>query len=101
MSNIKITARKELRSILRDHKTLIILFTVPVFIPFIIFFYCFMFDSTESKSTDLDTIGINYQLSKEASTIAENNKLKIVYKDNEDDLKEAQKKERNNGLYHI
>lgn len=92
MNNIKITAKKELRSILRDHKTLIILFTVPVFIPFIIFFYGFMFDATESKTTDLDTIGINYQLSQEASTIAEDNKLKTVYKDNEDDLKEALKK---------
>ena len=92
MNNIKITAKKELRSILRDHKTLIILFTVPVFIPFIIFFYGFMFDATESKTTDLDTIGINYQLSQEASTIAEDNKLKTVYKDNEDDVKEALKK---------
>ncbi len=53
MNNIKITAKKELRSILRDHKTLIILFTVPIFIPFIIFFYGFMFDSTENKTEDI------------------------------------------------
>ena len=87
MNNIKITAKKELRSILRDHKTLIILFTVPIFIPFIIFFYGFMFDSTENKTEDIDTIGINYQMDQEAQKIAENNKIKTIYNQSEDELK--------------
>ena len=87
MNNIKITAKKELRSILRDHKTLIILFTVPIFIPFIIFFYGFMFDSTENKTEDIDMIGINYQMDQEAQKIVENNKIKTVYNQSENELK--------------
>ena len=49
MNNIIITAKKELRSIFRDKKTLIMLFVLPIMIPVLVILYGYMFDNVEDS----------------------------------------------------
>lgn len=58
MSNIWITIKKELRSILRDKKTLMTLLAFPLLIPVLIFMYAYIFESTDDETKYL--IGVNY-----------------------------------------
>ena len=62
MNNVRITAFKELRSIFRDKKTLILLFTIPLMIPLLVFFYGYMFDNLEEDNGGTNTIGVVYEL---------------------------------------
>ena len=82
MNNIKITAFKELRSIFRDKKTLILLFTIPFMIPLLIFFYGYMFDNFDEDNGTSNTIGIIYELDVKEEEILK--QLKIDYKKYED-----------------
>ena len=59
MFSIGITVKKELRSILRDKRTLITLLAFPLFIPLIIFLYSYMYESTNDSVRY--SIGINYE----------------------------------------
>ena len=59
MSSIWITIKKELRSILRDRKTLVTLLLFPFLIPVMIFMYAYMYEDTDNVSRYL--IGINYE----------------------------------------
>ena len=77
MNNIKITAKKELRSIFRDKKTLILLFTLPIMIPVLIFFYGYTFDNMEEDLGGNIRIGITYELSSEEEEIL--NSLGIIH----------------------
>lgn len=58
MFNIFITIKKELRSILRDKKTLITLLIFPLLIPVMIFLYGYMYESAGDDVNYL--IGLNY-----------------------------------------
>ena len=58
VNSILITIKKEIRSILRDKKTLITLLIFPFFIPMMIFLYGYMYDGTSEEREYL--IGINY-----------------------------------------
>ncbi len=58
--SIIITIKKEIRSLLRDRKTLISLLVFPVLIPMIIFLYAYMYDN-ETKE-EYYNIAVNYKL---------------------------------------
>lgn len=60
VNSILITIKKEIRSILRDKKTLITLLIFPFFIPMMIFLYGYMYDGTSEEREYL--IGINYEV---------------------------------------
>jgi ABC-type Na+ efflux pump, permease component len=63
-SNIFITIKKELRATVRDKKSLLMMFLVPLFIPLFVFLFSYMYDvmlSDEDK--DACRLGINYELS--------------------------------------
>lgn len=80
MSSIWITVKKELRSILRDRKTLITLLAFPLLIPVMIFLYAYMYESTEDVSKYL--IGVNYKPNTtEISLMSEANLDYQVYDD--------------------
>ena len=80
MSSIWITIKKELRSILRDRKTLITLLLFPFLIPVMIFMYAYMYEDTDNVSRYL--IGINYELNTtEVSLMDEANLDYKVYSD--------------------
>lgn len=82
MSSIWITVKKELRSILRDRKTLITLLAFPLLIPVMIFLYAYMYESTEE--TTRYVIGVNYQPNTTEITFMEEVHLEAkVYEDKE------------------
>lgn len=91
MNSIVITIKKELRSILRDRKTLITLLAFPILIPVMIFLYAYMYEDAEDVHKYL--IGINYEPNMtEVSLMNEANLEYLVYED-----KNALKDAYNNG----
>ena len=78
MNNILITTKKELRSIFRDKKTLIMLFVLPIMIPVLIVLYGFMFDNMDNSMNEETKIAINYELSTIEKEILKNNNISIM-----------------------
>ena len=89
MNNIKITAKKELRTIFRDKKTLILLFTLPIMIPVLIFFYGYEFDNMEEEATGNVTIGVTYELTAKEEEILDSLKIQYNKYDSYDEAKQA------------
>ena len=80
MNNIRITAFKELRSIFRDKKTLVLLFTIPLMIPMLIFFYGYMFDNFDEDGGGENVVGIIYELNDEEKALLKELKIEIKKK---------------------
>ena len=83
MNNILITTKKELRSIFRDRKTLIMLFVLPIMIPVFIVIYGYMFDNLDGTMNETSKIAINYNLTDVEKEIIKNNYLEIETINNE------------------
>lgn len=83
MNNILITTKKELRSIFRDRKTLIMLFVLPIMIPVFIVIYGYMFDNLDGTMNETSKIAINYNLTDVEKEIVKNNYLEIETINNE------------------
>lgn len=79
MNNIKITIKKELRTIFRDKKTLMVLFLLPIAIPMFIFFYGIMFDNIEEQSNEISLIGVNFKANETEQELAKNNNIELIY----------------------
>ena len=89
--NIKITVFKELRGIVRDKKSLMLLFLMPLFIPFFIFFYGYFYNDMDEKKYE---IGVNYQLSNdELQIIEEIGGMHFNYYSTSEELENAYKNE--------
>ena len=93
MNNIKITIKKELRSIVRDKKSLLMMALTPLFIPIFVILMSYMYETlTNNTDEDKYTIGINYNLSTierellddriEVVNYKDINELDKAYKDN-------------------
>lgn len=82
MNNIKITIKKELRSIVRDKKSLLMMALTPLFIPIFVILMSYMYETlTNNADEDKYTIGINYNLSTIERELLDN-KIEVVnYKD--------------------
>ena len=94
MNNIIITMKKELRSIFRDKKTLIMLFVLPIMIPVFVILYGYMFDDMEKGMEETNRIGINYKISNEEKNILKDIYLETNYYKTEKEMK----KDLKNGL---
>lgn len=86
MNSVLITFRKEIRSILRDKKTLFTLFVFPIFIPIIIFLYGYMFDNL---SDEIYVIGIDYDVNNIETSLLSEAKLDVINYDSIKDMKDA------------
>lgn len=86
MSGILITIKKEIRTIFRDKKTLMLLFVYPLFIPILIFLYGYMFDTMEEDTYD---IGVNYELNSTESTLVSEVNLNTIYYKTLEEMKDA------------
>ena len=60
--NILITIKKELRGIVRDKKSLMMMLVGPIMIPIFIFLFSYVYDSISKKEEEQYTIGVNYEL---------------------------------------
>ena len=87
MFSIWITVKKELRSILRDKKTLITLLAFPILIPVMIFLYAYIYESTEDTSNYM--IGLNYEPNTTEVTLLEEANLEAKVYDDKNSLEEA------------
>lgn len=88
-NSIIITIKKELRSILRDKKTLITLLVFPILIPIMIFLYAYIYDNQTQE--EYYNIAINYELNTTEESILNECHLTKTYYDSLDKMKEAYK----------
>lgn len=94
--SILITIKKELRSILRDKKTIMRMLLFPLIIPAMIVLYGTMYDSEEAPNETEYKIGINYELKEVENELLKN--LNITAKQyNSDDLEKEYKEENIDG----
>lgn len=94
-NSIIITIKKELRSILRDRKTLITLLVFPILIPMMIFLYSYMYENQSQEETY--NIAINYKLNTTEKSILKECHLKPTYYKNLKEMKKAYKQEKVSG----
>lgn len=88
-NKIFITLKKELRAIVRDKKSLVIILFMPFLIPLMIFFMAFLYDFMIPDEDSEFVIGTNYVLNEtEEAIIKELNLEATNYKD-EEELKKA------------
>lgn len=86
MNSLFITIKKELRSIFRDKKTLVMLFILPLMIPAFIMLYGYMFDSLEDEVDDTSKIGLNFKVDNIQKELMKNNNIEYVYYDNKNEM---------------
>lgn len=91
MNNIKITIKKELRSVVRDKKSLLMMALTPLFIPIFVILMSYMYESLTNREESKYTIGTNYILNSIEEELLPDN-IKVVKYDNIDNLKDAYKK---------
>ena len=89
MNNVFITIKKELRTILRDKKSLMMMLITPIMIPLFIFIFSYVYDKLMNTSeNEKYYVGINYNLNDiEKNLISEN--IEIKYYENKDDMQKA------------
>lgn len=89
MNNVFITIKKELRTILRDKKSLMMMLITPIMIPLFIFIFSYVYDKLmNTNENEKYYVGINYNLNDiEKNLINEN--LEIKYYENKDDMQKA------------
>lgn len=89
MNNVLITIKKELRTILRDKKSLMMMLITPIMIPLFIFIFSYVYDKLmNTNENEKYYVGINYNLNDiEKNLISEN--LEIKYYENKDDMQKA------------
>ena len=89
MKNIKITIKKELRAIIRDKKSLLMMALTPIFIPLFVILMSYIYDFMMREEENVYSIGVNYNLSEVEMDIASQNCLEATYYNNVSDMEDA------------
>ena len=88
--NILITIKKELRGIIRDKKSLLMMLVTPILIPIFIFVFSYIYDMMLQESPEETyVIGINYELSEVEKEITNSLKLETKFYDSKDALNKS------------
>lgn len=88
--NIIITIKKELRGILRDKKSLLMMLLTPLMVPVFIFIFSALYDSVSEEATvTIHKFGVNYELTEVEQNITKELNLEAVYFDSIESLEEA------------
>ena len=92
--NVIITIKKELRAILRDKKSLMMMLVMPLIIPVFIFIFSAAYNdlANDSDEVEFTNIGVNYLLSDEELAIANEVKLTPFKYDSKEKLEEGYEK---------
>jgi len=89
-NKILITLKKELNTIIRDKKSLAMMFIMPLFIPIFIFLMSFMYENmTSSLEETVYNVGINYELNSNEKEIINQTSLKVINYENQEQLQDA------------
>lgn len=93
-NRILITIKKELRGIIRDKKSLMMMLVTPILIPIFIFLFSYMYEAMLDKdeSTNTYNIGVNYTYTKEEKKSLKELNLNIKEYKSKNKLQEAYKK---------
>ena len=89
MRNIKITIKKELRAIIRDKKSLLMMALTPLFIPLFVILMAYVYDFMTMEEENIYSVGVNYNLSDIEKDITSQNSLNIIYYSNVSDMESA------------
>ena len=92
MRNIKITIKKELRAIIRDKKSLLMMALTPIFIPIFVFLIAYVYDAMTNKEENIYTIGVNYNLNEIEKEILKQNNLETIFYNDIIEMKNAYEK---------
>lgn len=82
---VKITIKKELRSIFRDKKTVTLIFVFPLLIAFFIFLLSSTYE-TSVNNKEIYNVAINYEITDVEKKIIKENQLKTKYYDSLDKM---------------
>lgn len=88
-NNIFITIKKELRSMFRDKKTVMMIFGFPFVIAFLIFLMGFMEDSMLGEGTTTYNIGVDYSISEVEEELLKRYNLDYQYFESKEKLENA------------
>lgn len=93
-NRILITIKKELRGIIRDKKSLMMMLVTPILIPIFIFLFSYIYEAMLDKdeSTNTYNIGVNYTYTKEEKKSLKELNLNIKEYKSKNELQEAYKK---------
>ena len=83
------TIKKELKTILRDKRSLVMMLLTPLMIPAFIIFFSYLYNGM-INNTETYKVGINYNLNSVEQSIIDELPLEIIYK-NEDELSKSYK----------
>lgn len=89
MNNIKITIKKELRSIVRDKKTFITLLTMPLIGMIFVIFYGAVFDKNEVLEPY--KVGVDFELNTIENIVSSECQLETIKYENLDEMKKSYK----------
>lgn len=93
MNNILITIKKELRGIVRDKKSLLMMALTPIFIPTFVILMSYIYEEmTTSQQENIYKVGLNYELTEREREIL-NKDIEPIYYDEEAQMKDAYEKE--------
>ena len=90
---VKITIKKELRSIFRDKKTVTLIFAFPLLIAFFIFLLSSTYENSVNDK-EIYNVAVNYQLTDIEKTITKENQLKTKYYASLKEMEKAFKKDK-------
>lgn len=88
MRKIWITVKKELRAIMRDKKSLAMMLVMPITIPIFMILFSFVYDTMFNDSTQMLSVGVNYELSAVEQQLTEG-LLDVAVYDGEEALEAA------------
>ena len=89
MRNIKITIKKELRAIIRDKKSLLMMALTPLFIPVFVILMSYIYDYMMAEVEYIYTVGVNYNMSEVEKELASQSSLNIIYYDSVSEIENA------------
>ena len=90
---VKITIKKELRSIFRDKKTVTLIFAFPLLIAFFIFLLSSTYENSVNDK-EIYNVAVNYQLTDIEKTLTKENQLKTKYYASLKEMEKAFKKDK-------
>lgn len=99
MTNIWITIKKELRGIIRDKKSFMMMIITPIMIPVFMILFAGIYNSEFQESTKEEKeyeIGVNYEVTEEEKTILEEYHLKTKKYETKEALEKAYHKKKIN-----
>lgn len=92
MNNILITIKKELRGIVRDKKSLLMMALTPIFIPTFVILMSYIYEEmTTSQQENIYKVGLNYELTEREREIL-NKDIEPIYYDEEAQMKDSYEK---------